>query len=65
MVATVGVMACAPVLFGASAIYPDLTAGVTFLALVCWLWVRNAERIALGWCVYWCAAGFLYWLHVK
>ena len=55
MVATVGVMACAPVLFGASEIYPDLPAGVTVLALVCWLWVRNAERIALGWCVYWCA----------
>ena len=65
MFATVGVMACAPVIFGASEIYPDLTAGVTVLALVCWLWARNGERSALGWCVYWCAAGFLCWLHVK
>ena len=59
MVATVGVMACTPVIFGASEIYPDLPAGVTVLALVCWLWARNGERSALGWCVYWCAAGFL------
>ena len=35
------------------------------MALVCWLWARNGERSALGWCVYWCAAGFLCWLHVK
>ena len=62
--ATLGVMACSPVVFGASQIYPDLPGGVAVFALVSWLW-RDERRTRLGWCIYWCTAGFLCWLHVK
>ena len=62
--ATLGVLACSPVLFGASQVYPDLPAGVVVLGLVGWLWGAE-RRTRLGWCVYWGLAGLLCWLHVK
>ena len=62
--ATVGVLACSPVVFGASQIYPDLPGGVAAVALLGWLW-GSERRGYFGWCVYWCVAGLLCWLHVK
>lgn len=62
--ATLGVLACGPVLFGASQMYPDLPAGVAVLGLAGWLWGAE-RRTRLGWCVYWGVAGLLCWLHVK
>ena len=62
--ATLGVLACGPVLFGASQVYPDLPAGVAVLGLAGWLWGAE-RRTRLGWCVYWGVAGLLCWLHVK
>ena len=62
--ATIGVMACSPVVFGASQIYPDLPGGLAVFALVGWLW-GTERRTRLGWCIYWCVAGLLCWLHVK
>ena len=61
---TFGVLACSPVIFGASQLYPDLPAGVAIVACVGWLW-NSKRRTWLGWCLYWCTAGFLCWLHVK
>ena len=63
-VASVGVLACSPVVFGASQIYPDLLVGATALALLGWLW-GSERHTYLGWCVYWCVAGLLCWMHVK
>lgn len=64
MIATLGVMACRPVLFGATQLFPDLPGGAIALALVVWLWSPE-RRTRLGWYVFWCAAGLLCWLHVK
>ena len=64
MVATLGGLACSPLIFGASQLYPDLAGGAAVLALAGWLW-GHERRTRLGWCLYWCAAGFLCWLHVK
>ncbi len=61
---TLGAMACSPVVFGASQIYPDLPGGVAVFALVGWLW-SGARRTQSGWCGYWLATGVLCWLHVK
>ena len=61
---TAGLLACSPVVFGASQIYPDLPGGVAIFGLAGWLW-GNQRRTQLGWCVYWLVAGFLCWLHVK
>lgn len=61
---SLGLMACSPVLFGASQMYPDLVAGVVVFALVAWLW-SGGRRTTRGWCAYWLVAGFLCWLHVK
>ena len=63
--ATLAVLACSPVLFGASQIYPDLPAGVVVLALVGWLWGSDRRTHVVGWCAYWCFTGLLCWLHVK
>ena len=63
-VVTLGLLACSPIIFGASQIYPDLPAGVAALALASWLWGSN-RRGYIGWCTYWCVAGLLCWLHVK
>ena len=63
-VASVGVLACSPVVFGASQIYPDLLVGATALALLGWLW-GSERHTYLGWCVYWFVAGLLCWMHVK
>ena len=62
--ATVGVLACSPVVFGASQIYPDLLVGATALTLLGWLW-GGGRRSYLGWCVYWFVAGLFCWMHVK
>ena len=64
LIATMGMTACAPVVFGASQLYPDLPAGIAVVALAGWLWGRE-RRTRLGWCVYWLVAGMLCWLHVK
>ena len=61
---TLGALACSPVVFGASQIYPDLAGGAAVFALVAWLW-GGERRTASGWCAYWLVAGFLCWLHVK
>ena len=61
---TAAFLACSPVVFGASQIYPDLPAGVAVFALVGWLW-GTERRSRLGWCGYWFVAGLLCWLHVK
>ena len=63
-VASAGVLACSPVVFGASQIYPDLLVGTAALTLLGWLW-GSERHTYLGWCVYWCAAGLFCWLHVK
>lgn len=63
-VASIGVLACSPVIFGASQIYPDLLVGATVLALLGWLW-GSERRSYLGWCIYWAIAGLFCWLHVK
>ena len=62
--ATLGVLACAPVLFGASQLYPDLAGGVAVFALVGWLWGSDRSSRA-AWGAYWLVAGLLCWLHVK
>ena len=61
---TAGLLACSPVVFGASQLYPDLAGGVAIFALVGWLW-GTERRSRLGWCCYWFVAGLLCWLHVK
>ncbi|MCY3846795.1 MAG: hypothetical protein OXH69_25015 [Acidobacteria bacterium] len=61
---TAGLLACSPVVFGASQMYPDLPAGVAIFGLVGWLW-STQRRTQLGWCAYWLVAGLLCWLHVK
>ena len=63
--ATLGVLACSPVMFGASQLYPDLLGGVAIFALASWLWRTGPHTRAASWCVYWLVAGFLCWLHVK
>ncbi len=63
-VASVGVLACSPVVFGATQIYPDLLVGAAALTLLGWLW-GSERHTYLGWCVYWCVAGLLCWMHVK
>ena len=63
-VATFGVLACSPVVFGATQIYPDLLVGATALALVGWLW-GSERHTYLGWCLYWFVAGLFCWMHVK
>ena len=62
--ATLGLMACTPVMFGASQMYPDLAGGVAVFALVGWL-VGGDRSARAAWCVYWLVAGLLCWLHVK
>ena len=64
VLATLGVMVCTPVIFGASQIYPDLAGGVAVFALVGWL-LGSDRRTRSAWCVYWLVAGLLCWLHVK
>lgn len=64
LLATLGAMACTPVVFGATQIYPDLAGGVAVFALVGWLWGSD-RRTRPAWCVYWLVTGLLCWLHVK
>ena len=61
---TAGFLACSPVVFGASQLYPDLPGGVAVFGLVGWLW-GTERRTRFGWCAYWLVAGLLCWLHVK
>ena len=65
MLATLGVLACSPVVFGASQLYPDLAGGVAIFALASWLWRTGRHAHAGSWCAYWLFAGLLCWLHVK
>ena len=44
-VVTLGLLACQPIIFGASQIYPDLPAGVAALALASWLWGSKPARL--------------------
>ena len=45
--ATLGVLACSPVMFGASQLYPDLLGGVAIFALASWLWRTGPHTRAL------------------
>ena len=65
MLATLGVLACSPVVFGSSQLYPDFAGGVAIFALASWLWRTGPRAHAGSWCVYWLFAGLLCWLHVK
>jgi hypothetical protein len=62
----VGITICTPILFGATRIFPDLTAGI--LATACALWVLDLpgrDTRGAGWILVGLAAGFLSWLNVK
>lgn len=63
---TIGLTVALPISFGASQIYPDLTAGVFATALTLWLFDRTARRAGAAlWAAFWLAAGLLSWLNVK
>ena len=57
-----------PFLFGGSALYPDLPAGVVIFGLTAWL-MQTSDRQnpspALPWMAFWLAAGLLCWLNLK
>jgi hypothetical protein len=54
-----------PLIFGASAIYPDLPTGVIVLALVLWLLQPRAQPSTAAWAIFWTASGLLCWLNLK
>ena len=66
---TAGLTVGVPVSFGASQIYPDLTAGVVATGLLLWLFTEPAGRAdrpaAAPWALFWIAAGLLPWLNAK
>ena len=62
---TAAVVFSAPVMFGASQIYPDLAGGVLVLALASWVWSGSSARSWLQWGVFWLGSGLLCWLHAK
>jgi hypothetical protein len=57
-----------PFLFGASALYPDLPAGVLVFGLTWWL-INSSDRpdtrSTLSWMAFWLLAGLLCWLNLK
>ena len=54
-----------PLLFGGSALYPDLPAGVLIMGLTLWVMRPSFHPSSLRWAVFWILAGLLCWLNIK
>jgi hypothetical protein len=63
---TLGMVACTPMIFGATRIFPDLPAGVVATACALWMLDRpGRDARASAWLLAGLAAGALAWLNVK